>query len=201
MKRLVYVIGYPGAGKSTLFSGVTDRHGPHEEAVLRSEQAQVRGVERTRHLRGVLLGNDGVTLGRVGTAFPGVDGMQRDTQAMARDWLADGAPMPTKRQNRWILLEGALLAHPKFMTVAAEHTRLTLLVVSAADSEERARARADEIGSEYQKENWRKGKITQVDNLVNWSIDQGIETLELHNDIPGQTDDLVDILEGLLYDA
>lgn len=201
MRRLVYVLGYPGSGKSTLFTGVTDRHTPHKEVVLRSEEATVRGEQRMRHLRGVLLGSDGVTLGRVGGTFPGVDGMQRDTQAMARDWLADGAPLPRMRQDAWILLEGSLLAHPKFMSVANEHTDLALLVVTARDSEARARARADSIGSEYQKDNWRKGKLTQMDNIINWSIDQGITTLEVSNDIPGQTEDLVDILEGLLYNA
>lgn len=199
MRRLVYVLGYPGSGKSTLFTGVTDRHAPHEEVILRSEESTVRGEKRMRHLRGVLLGSDGVTLGRVGGTFPGVDGMQRDTQAMARDWLADGAPLPHTRHDAWILLEGSLLAHPKFMSVANEHTDLALLVVTASDSEARARARADSIGSEYQKDNWRKGKLTQMDNIINWSIDQGITTLEVSNDIPGQTEDLVDILEGLLY--
>ncbi|QDH92782.1 thymidylate kinase [Microbacterium phage Sinatra] len=199
MTRLVYIVGYPGSGKSTLFTGVTDRHAPHKDVILRTEMATVRGVERERHLRGVLLGSDGVTLGRVGTAFPGVDGMQRDTQAMARDWLAAGAPMPHMRQDRWILLEGSLLAHDKFMSVAMEHTRLTLLVVTAKDSEARAKARADKIGSDYQKDSWRKGKITQTDKIVNWAIDHGVETLEVTNDIPGQTEDLVDIVEELLY--
>jgi hypothetical protein len=153
--HVIYVIGVPGAGKSTLVNNALDR----------------LGVPPTHHTQPVPHDryDDIWYLGRRRPHFPGTDALSMSIQPDVAEWLHNltqaGATQP-----RILLAEGDRLANHKFFdTVTTCGHRLTIIHLDCPPSLSgaRTRDRAQAIGIEPQSFAWWKSRYTKTLNLVN----------------------------------
>lgn len=179
MSALVYIIGPPAAGKSTLMAALTrhchrsSRVKPFAHDVLLSNDGYVLGIE----------------LGRRRAQFSGTDALSMSVSPLACRFVA-GKPYPL------VLGEGDRLAHLKFLDSAAAAGVEVNVVYLDAD---RALLdqRAGQRGS-AQNASWRSGRATKARRLYEASVERykaGTyrEAILLYADKP------VDVLaEGLL---
>lgn len=142
--RLVYLIGQPGAGKSTLMAAVTE--GMEPVAV----DGAVPCVEW--HAGRLVL----VTLGRLRSSFPGTDALSMAIQPRAVAWLS-GHPYPL------VVGEGDRLTSGSFFDAMTE-AGVDLDVVWLDTPDDLASARRHQRGS-TQSETWVKGRRTKVARL------------------------------------
>jgi ribose 1,5-bisphosphokinase PhnN len=147
VSTLVYIVGVPGAGKSTLMAALTAEAGRHP---------QTKPFAHT-----VLLGRQGAPvgaeLGRRRETFSGTDALAMNVQPKATQWLAE-RPYPL------ILGEGMRLGTIGFLEAAAGAGYAVKLVHLEVPEETAAQRRAQR-GSN-QDEKWLKAARTRVGNLV-----------------------------------
>jgi hypothetical protein len=129
--RSLYLVGGPGAGKSTLMARLLAHWqvGPN-----------VRVTEKELFGHRLADGGDreGLYLGVLREQFPGTDGLSLSVNRVAVPWAAD--PQQTGRYDL-ILAEGGRLANRPFLSALSSTTKL-LLVHLAVDFDV-ARARSD----------------------------------------------------------
>jgi hypothetical protein len=127
--RSVYIVGGPGAGKSTFMAQLLDgvELGPLEEL---HSTPNVRGALVT--LRGHRLSDGGVYVGKMRPLHPGTDGLDRASTIAGAAWVEAGPPF------RYIVGEGTTLTTRGFLGALAEHTEL-LVPYLTVDEETRAR--------------------------------------------------------------
>ena len=144
--RAAYLIGEPGAGKSTLVRAITegieheDRAKPFAHTVYRRDGRTVAAQ-----------------LGKDHPKFPGTDRLSMSVQPVAIDWLMS-APAP------FVFGEGDRLASGGFFAALTEWTDEWTLLHLATPPETAAGRRADRGGG--QSEAWLKGRQTKVGKLV-----------------------------------
>jgi ABC-type cobalamin/Fe3+-siderophores transport system ATPase subunit len=150
--KLFYLIGEPGAGKSTLIAKMTEGLIPYQErkpfghTLWTSQQsaAYELGVRRPG-------------------GFGGTDSLSMSVQPKVLEWL--GSP----GRSYDVFGEGDRLANGKFFTgVSAMEIDLTVayLEVPPELAEERRAKRAVELGTKSQDEKWVAGRRTKVLRLA-----------------------------------
>lgn len=158
--RLLYLIGAPASGKSTLMAALrtgydlTPRAGtvPHTLLVHPGTGA-VAGIE----------------IGRVREKFSGTDALRMDIHPLACEWV---------KTTTWplVLAEGNRLATRAFLTTAAAQYEVHLAHLTAPGEilDQRCAARGS-----HQSATWRRGAASRARNLAAWAADQ--EWLRFHD--------------------
>lgn len=141
--KLVYLIGEPGIGKTTLMRELTSRMGP--------------AVEMTKpfaHREGA----GWIELGRQRGMFSGTDGLSMSVQPDAIVWLRT-RPAPL------VLGEGDRLGTGSFLDAVGAYAevRLVGLVAPPAVAAERRANRGQDFAFNAQ---WLKGRISKVERLL-----------------------------------
>jgi hypothetical protein len=145
--RLVYVIGEPGAGKTTLVDAAL-------AAWTRIPQTTPVPHELLTNWRGELMG---AHLGRHRPPFGGTDALSMSIQPKALAWLAGGpAPM--------VVAEGDRLANRRFFDTVRLVGVDLLVVLLDTPSQVAAGRRAARAGT--QNASWVQGRITKTARLA-----------------------------------
>lgn len=150
--RMIYLVGQPGSGKSTLMARLTD-----DLNFLLVEQPVAHLALHDRVTGEVI----GAEIGRRRGLFAGTDALASSIIERAIPWVQT-VPYPL------LLAEGARLANRRFIVAAAAagyHVTLALLDHAQADAWRKARAR--QIGHE-QSAAWVKGRLSASRNLVDF---------------------------------
>lgn len=151
--RVVYLIGAPGAGKTTLTSTLRERFTVHAEVPKPVKHTQItdRGTDRLVY----------VELGWWRPPFGGTDSLAMNINPVAVEWIRT-KPAPV------VLGEGDRLANRRFLEAAADAGDLTVawLDVPADLAYERRARRAAAHGLGMQTGSWVAGRVTKTDNLV-----------------------------------
>lgn len=158
--RLLYLIGAPGAGKSTLMAKLTGHLAREEQTEpVPHDVLRYRIYGGEDKLDGVPEEVIGAEIGRHREHFGGTDALPASIIEKAIPWIQT-VPYPL------ILGEGARLANKRFLTAAAEAGYTVHLgVVDHENVEEWRTARAELIGK-TQDPAWVKGRATATRNLA-----------------------------------
>lgn len=154
MSKILFVVGEPGVGKSTLvetaFGGFERAEVDHRAAGGPMRELLWRGGE----LVGCELGR---RLGKHPAGYPGTDKMSQTAIVGVDEWLRAGAD-----DLGVIVLEGTRLMNKRFVTAAlAGDHRLMIFYLYGPEV---ARQRRDERGSD-QNPQWLKGRQTAAANF------------------------------------
>lgn len=157
-KEVVYLIGQPGAGKTTLMAALIDKL-KQQGATPRIREQPMRHLE-FRH--GVHLGWRGV--------FGGTDMLSMSIQPRVLGWLT------SPQAPEIVLAEGDRLGNGKFFTAVKGFANLTVMELKTPNdlANQRRLARASQHNADPQTATWVQGRITKVTNLkdyVNVEID------------------------------
>ena len=174
---LVYVIGYPGCGKTTAM-----RKAIGWDDIL-DQEVENKPFAHTIYPSGL------VEIGKAREPYGGTDTLALNVQPAVVKWLAE-IDVPV------VVGEGDRLANKKFFDSVANKGR-HLAIVHIKCSELIARKRAWERGSRFN-ESWLKGRISKVDSLVEWyegtdvlhTLDGGANPVHIGNELKS-------IIEGL----
>ena len=143
---LVYLVGYPGSGKTTAMSIAL------EGVPWETEQ---------KPFAHTVYGNGLVELGYDREPYGGTDSLALNIQPVVVKWMSE-IDVPV------VVAEGDRLANHKFFGAATGTSNLRkrkLCLVHLKCPELTARKRAWERGSRFN-ESWLKGRISKVDNLI-----------------------------------
>jgi hypothetical protein len=161
-KYLLYLVGAPGVGKSTLARELT---GEWDRTVHRN--APVPHSTFRNPSSGIPVG---LELGVPREDFPGTDALAMDIGPRAGVFLREA-------QVVWALGEGSRLATRPFLG-GAVRAGVHLTLVSLRAGEELLHARWVARGSR-QNSSWRKGAATRARNITDWAHASGIRVLDL----------------------
>ena len=155
MSSLIYLIGYPGSGKTTAMVEALGAICRDRGLVPRVEIQPFAHTVYTTEAEG----RDGglVELGRAREVYGGTDTLSLSVQPRVLDWMGESGVGV-------IVGEGDRLANSKFFA-AAEALGRTVHIIHLKCPEEVARNRAWARGSRF-KEPWLKGRITKVNRLA-----------------------------------
>jgi hypothetical protein len=172
-RRLVYLSGEPGAGKSTLMAELTG----HWQRVPRGPLAAhdlSRDYLTDRESGGICA----VEIGKRRDSFSGTDALPQAVITVAEAYLRDGV---AAAETSLLLAEGARLANERFLTAAVvSGWAVTLVHLDPRGAAEDRRAkRAAELGKPPQNPSWVKGRITAARNLTLTAAARGAEVLLL----------------------
>jgi len=145
----VYLIGVPGAGKSTALAGAIDLLG-WGEPKARSQPFAHSWYEDVR----------AVKLGKQDVPFPGTDTLSLGVNPRAVEFIqTTGADL--------VVGEGDRLANRRFLFAAADAGGVALVTVDlpAVVAFQRMLDRADALGVAPQQESWWNGRATKTANL------------------------------------
>lgn len=176
----MYVIGYPGSGKTTIVRAAL---------ALLDREVFIPAKAPVPHERY----GDVWHLGVNREPFGGTDALSMSIQPAAVDMLAD---MTVRGDCRVLLAEGDRLANNSFFAaVGGCGHRLTVIhiAVPVAVARARARERAAANGLNPQGETWWRGRVTKVNNLTNTR-----PTINLDGTLPAAAN--AAYLVGLMYD-
>jgi hypothetical protein len=166
-KRLIYLAGPPGSGKSSLMAKLTEPFGRLKiineplayDALVDPEQDAVIGVE----------------LGIRRELFGGTDALPSSIIEKAVPWIKT-------TDIKLILAEGARLANKRFLLAAIEGGYTpTLVLLDHPCAEVWREERAAQIGR-HQNTSWVTGRVTASRNLAAWAESEAIEVLRGHPD-------------------
>lgn len=147
--RMIYIVGQPGSGKSTLMAKVT-------EGLPRVPQdAPVPHDLLVSPVSGAVVGAE---IGRRRGVFSGTDALASDVIERAVPWVKTGP-------YDLLLGEGARLGVARFIRAASVRYAVTLVVLEHDNSEQWRAARSARIGK-VQNEAWVKGRRTASLNLA-----------------------------------
>ena len=163
--HFLYIIGGPGAGKSTLMAALTSA----AEQRIPKERPFYHDVLGCSH------GPAGVELGRRRDQFAGTDALPLHVLPQVRQWLT-GKPSPL------VLGEGDRCASLDLWRLAREtgyYTRLVVLHAAPDLLERRRAARAAATGAAPPDPAWVRGRITKVVRQAAWAEAEGFDVLQL----------------------
>lgn len=149
-RHLLYIVGQPGSGKSTLVAALLDG---------------LLGEVTTMPFAHTVWANDAVVvceLGRRRDSFSGTDALSMSVQPKAIQFLAD-------HPFDYVLAEGDRLATNGFLLGAREvgyAVDVVYLAVSSAVAEHRRASRAAELGSQPQDAAWIAGRVSKARKLA-----------------------------------
>lgn len=173
--RLLYLVGGPGSGKSTLMARLTASY---------DRLTVERPVPHDRLIDPVTGGSDAAEIGRRRPMFSGTDALSSAIIDKAVPWLGS-------RPAGLVLGEGARLGNARFLTAAVEAGYdVTLAWLTHASQEEWRRARAARLGKD-QNPSWVAGRVTASARLSQ-SPPMGVTV------VAGHPDDLEPTLRGLM---
>lgn len=141
MKHLIYIIGEPGSGKSSLVAALLRHPGIQND----------KPFAYTRYL-------GGIELGARREKFSGTDALPMNVQPIVIEWLKE-------QPDETILIgEGDRLANLPFFS-AAQQAGYNLMIYLLWVPPDLGEARRKRRGSDQNK-TWIRGRITKVQNLV-----------------------------------
>jgi len=153
VNELIYFVGPPGVGKSTLMAGLT-------AACARQSVAHPFAYDVLTLPRA---GGRAVELGVRRGAFSGTDALAMNVQPRVLSWLMEG-------DYQLVLGEGDRLGNRKFLDSVLHldwRVHLVALTLPLADLDMRCLARGS-----HQSSSWRQGRQTKVWNLAEWARQQ-----------------------------
>jgi len=171
--RTVYVVGYPGSGKSTLVGNTLTALGAMSAVQVDAPVPHLR----YNGIRGVPTRM--WEIGRRRDSFSGTDALAMNIQPKAVAWVSglnDGDAVSV------LFGEGDRLANLGFLTACPELI-LVHLDVPVAVAQARAAQRAAHLGRSPQNDSWWKGRVTKTKNLI--SMIEGVREVVR---IDGMTD-------------
>lgn len=149
--QLIYLVGQPGAGKSTLMASLTEEYDrvPGMDNGLAMD-------ELVNPATGDILG---VEIGKRRELFSGTDALPSSIIDKAAPWIS-GVPYPL------VLAEGARLANRRFLDAALDAGyHVTLVLLDHDDVTAWHTKRTEAIGRE-QNPSWVKGRLSASRNLA-----------------------------------
>lgn len=166
MTFTVYVVGYPGSGKTTAVADAVSLVAP--DAPTRTLEP---GPENPIVYRETIVAPAGRLLqpGRDRDVFGGTDTLPMNANPKAIAWVRTVRRHPTGLPTV-ILAEGDRLANRAFFS-AAPNLIVVHLDVPAEEAEQRANDRAFRNGNVPQNPTWTKGRRTKTDRLAAWTSD------------------------------
>jgi broad-specificity NMP kinase len=157
MTDSLYLLGAPGVGKSTVMAGVLDELA----LAVNPDNARIHKRLTGHGLYDTLSGDTrGVYLGKMREEFPGTDGLSMAVAPDAREW-AGRLSRTNEGGMQYVVGEGMRLGNPGFLSALAEHSWLTVILLTA--SEDALTARRDARGS-TQTPSWMRGAATSARN-------------------------------------
>lgn len=172
--KLVYLVGPPGVGKTTLMEALTARCERQSEAKPFAHDWLYRDTTPV-----------GIELGRRRETFSGTDALSMSVQPKAEYWM-------TLRRHPLILGEGARLATHGFLQAArAAGYKVSLVHMVATDETLEARRR---LRGSNQKPSWIAGATTRARRIADqMKLDAAVHVMSAH----GSTADLLSCLLAL----
>ena len=158
--RLVYIVGQPGSGKSTLMAALTTRWDRH--AIAPCESYPVAHDVLTDKKTGAV---EAVELGKRRELFSGTDSLASSIIDKAAPWIAT-------QPYDLVLAEGARLANKRFLEAAMSGGyQVVLVLLDHAKAEDWRMKRSADLGRE-QNEGWVRGRLSASRNLAEWALSQ-----------------------------
>lgn len=178
MKRLLYVIGEPGIGKSTAVRALTSRYDavPQETPVPHINYADRDGVHAFQQV------------GRDREGFGGTDALSMSIIDQAEQFLL-------REAGPRVLLEGSRLANTRFLSTAEQAGYLVTLL--HLDGPGIAAARRTLRGSK-QDPTWVRGRRTAAENLMRALVHSSIRTRRIRLNGNESPDEIATALAGEL---
>ena len=174
-EKLIYIIGQPGSGKSTLMAKLTAQFDRH--SIAPAERYPVAHDVLTDKTTGEVVGAE---LGVRRELFSGTDALASSVIDKAAPWIAS-QPYPL------VLAEGARLANRRFIDAALEGGyEVTLVLLDHNDAEDWRKVRSKAIGK-TQNPSWVKGRLSASRNLADALsgpayVGKAVEVLRGHPD-------------------
>lgn len=167
--RIIYLIGEPGIGKTTLMTAFTDRLGP---------------AEPRRKPFAHRMGDDWLELGERRGMFSGTDALSMSVAPRAIEWLRDEHPASL------VLGEGDRLGTRSFFDQVSTFADLRIVALVAPPAVAAVR-RAERAQPFMFNPRWLKGRITKVERLLPRA------SLLLNAELP--VNELVEMMEVGVY--
>jgi len=167
--HILYLIGGPGTGKSTLMRALT-------AGATRTPKAQATVPHELLRFPGDDIPS-GAEIGLRRPDFPGTDTLSMSINPIASAALTDG----TWSTTRVLFGEGDRLANQAFLSTA--HTHHNLHVVFLRTDPRTVVERCSQRGSS-QDETWLRGRITKSERLAGRLDSAGIRVQELEASLP-----------------
>lgn len=165
--KLVYLIGAPGVGKTTLMTALTAKC---------ERQSELRPFAHDWLIRETT--PVAIELGRRRDVFSGTDALSMSVQPKAVDWISQDRPS----RPPLILAEGARLATYGFLT-AARNAGYGLALMHLCATEEELQRRRGARGSK-QNATWMRGATTRAKRLFDqMAMDADRFLLAAHNPV------------------
>ena len=144
-KKLTYLIGYPGSGKSTAMKSLL--YGPF--------------ARESKPFKHIIYKSGAVQIGDIREEYSGTDALPMNVQPVVIEWLRE-----TEYKN--IYAEGDRLGNDKFFRAVLEAGfELDIILIDITELGSRYRV-VQRSGREFN-DAWFRGRLTKVDNLrKNW---------------------------------
>lgn len=166
--NLIYLVGQPGSGKSTLMAKLTAQYDRH--SIAPCDPYPVAHDVLTDKSTGMVVGAE---IGKRRDLFSGTDALASSIVDKAAPWIAN-QPYPL------VLAEGARLANKRFLEAAmAGGYHVTLVLLDHTDAEKWRAKRSKEIGK-VQNEGWVKGRLSASRNLADQFANMAVPGASRH---------------------
>lgn len=186
--NLIYLVGQPGSGKSTLMAKLTAQFDRH--SIAPAEHYPVAHDVLTDKKTGAVVAAE---IGKRRELFSGTDALASSVIDKAAPWIAS-QPYPL------VLAEGARLANKRFLEAAmAGGYHVTLVLLDHPDAEKWRAKRSKEIGK-VQNEGWVKGRLSASRNLATWAVNSKLAGKDIEVAV-GHPDAVATLLLQPILDA